>query len=116
MLINNSLTIYHKRFDNNSKTEKWTRFNYDKVWYFGGKGAGINKGFDNANDVEVRIFYKLNNNLNVKNFNIGDIIVAGTLQQDISKQQDLKNYEVYNITSINDNKFGTNPHIHIGGR
>ena len=116
MLVNNSLTIYHKKFDNNSKTEKWTRFNYSKVWYFGCKGAGINKGFDNANDVEVRIFYKLNNNLDVKNFNIGDIIVAGTLQQDISKQQDLKNYEVYNITSINDNKFGTNPHIHIGGR
>ena len=116
MLINNSLTIYHKKFDNNSKTEKWIRFNYDKVWYFGGRGAGINKGYDNANDVEVRIFYKLNDTLDVKNFSIGDIIVAGTLTQNISKQQDLKGYEIYNITSINDNKFGTKPHIHIGGR
>ena len=35
---------------------------------------------------------------------------------DIKTQQDLKEYEIYNITSINDNKFGTNPHIHIGGR
>ena len=109
MLINNSLTIYHKKFDGVTRLEKWIRFNYDKVWYFGGKGAGINKGYDNANDVEVRIFYKLNDN-------IGDIIVKGTLTQDINTQQDLRNYEVYNITSINDNKFGTNPHIHIGGK
>lgn len=116
MLINNSLTIYHKKFDSVTRLEKWIRFNYDKVWYFGGKGAGINKGYDNANDVEVRIFYKLNNNLNIKNFNVGDIIVKGTLKQDIRTQQDLKNYEVYNITSINDNQFGTNPHIHIGGK
>lgn len=116
MLVNNSLTIYHKKFDNVTRLEKWIRFNYDKVWYFGGKGAGINKGYDNANDVEVRIFYNLNDNLDIKNFSIGDIIVKGTLKQDIITQQDLKNYEVYNITSINDNTFGTNPHIHIGGR
>lgn len=116
MLVNSSVTIYQKGFDNNNKTEKWKRFNYDKVWYFGGRGAGINKGYDNANDVEIRIFYKLNDNLDIKNFNIGDIIVKGTLTQDIKKQQDLKGYEVYNITSINDNTFGTNPHIHIGGR
>jgi len=54
--------------------------------------------------------------LNIKAFNIGDIIVQGTLTQNINTQQDLKGYEVYNITSINDNQFGTNPHIHIGGK
>ena len=116
MLINNSLTIYHKNFDSITRTEKWEKFNYNKVWYFGGKGAGINKGYDNANDVEVRIFYALNKDLNINNFSIGDIIVKGTIPQDIRTQQDLKSYEVYNITSINDNQFGTNPHIHIGGR
>ena len=26
------------------------------------------------------------------------------------------NYEVYNITSINDNNFGINQHIHLGGK
>ena len=116
MLVNNSLTIYHKGFDKINKIEKWVRFNYDKVWYFGGRGAGINKGYDNANDVEIRIFYELNKDLDIKNFSVGDIIVKGTVPQNISTQQDLKNYEVYNITSINDNQFGTNPHIHIGGR
>lgn len=116
MLVNNAVTIYHKGLDVRTKTEIWVRYNYSKAWFFGGKGAGINKGYDNANDVEVRLFYQLNNNLNIQNFSIGDIIVKGNCTLDISTQQDLKNYEIYNITSINDNKFGTNPHIHIGGR
>jgi len=116
MLVNNGVTIYHKGFNNETKLETWTRFNYDKVWFFGGKGAGLNKGYDNANDVEVRIYYTINDNLNINNFKIGDIIVKGKVSLDITTQQDLKNYEVYNITSINDNQFGTVPHIHIGGK
>ena len=117
MITNSSLTVYHKDgLDVATHLEKWTRYNYDKVWFFGGKGAGINKGYDNANDVEVRIFYKLNQNLNINAFNIGDIIVKGTVTDDIDTQQDLKGYEVYNITSINDNQFGTNLHIHVGGK
>ena len=94
----------------------WTRYNYDNVWFFGGKGAGINKGYDNANDVQIRIPYPTNNNLNINNFKIGDILVKGTLDIDINTQQDLTNYTVYNITSINNNDFGNNPHIHLGGK
>ncbi len=113
MISNNNVTIYHKRLSNHE--EKWTRYNYDDVWFFGGKGAGINKGYADANDVDVRLPYYLSN-LDIKNFAIGDIIVKGALDFDISKQQDLKTYQIYNITSINDNNFGHNPHIHIGGK
>lgn len=113
MITNSSLTIYHKSVVNH--TEIWTRFNYDKVWFFGGKGAGINKGYDNANDVEIRIPYNLPN-LNINNFAIGDIIVKGDIATDITTQQDLRDYQIYNITSINNNNFGNNPHIHIGGK
>ena len=115
MLVNNSLTVYHKSLGEDT-FEKWTRFNYEKVWFFGGKGAGINKGYDNANDVEVRIPYSQNNGLDIKDFAIGDIIVAGTLDFNIDTQNDLKDYLIYSITSINDNKFGYNQHIHIGGK
>lgn len=116
MITNSSLTIYHKDgLDVATHLEKWTRYNYDKVWYFGGKGASINKGYDNANDVEIRIPYK-QNTLNITNFAIGDIIVKGTLDFDINKQKDLINYDIYNITSIKNNNFGNNPHIHIGGK
>ena len=115
MITNSSLTIYHKDgLDVATHLEIWTKYNYDKVWYFGGKGASINKGYDNANDVEIRIPY--NSELDITKFAIGDIIVKGTLDFDINTQKDLKDYEIYNITSINNNNFGNNPHIHIGGK
>jgi hypothetical protein len=113
MITNSSVTIYHKSIRNH--LERWTRYNYENVWFFGGKGAGINKGYADANDVDVRIPYS-KNEININNFAIGDIIVQGTINFDITSQQVLKNYQVYNITSINNNNFGNNPHVHIGGK
>lgn len=115
MITNASLTHYHKTLDETTRLEKWIRYNYDNVWFFGGKGSSINKGYENANDVNVRIPYD-KNDIDINNLAIGDIIIKGTLNTDIEIQQDLKNYEVYNITSINDNNFGVNPHIHLGGK
>lgn len=117
MITNSKLTIYHKSgLDISTRLEKWTRYNYDKVWFFGGKGAGINKGYQNANDVQIRIPYDENSSLSISNFAIGDIIVQESLTTDIQTQQDLNDYDIYNITSINNNDFGNNPHIHIGGK
>lgn len=117
MITNGSVTIYHKSgLDVSTRLEKWTRYNYDSVWFFGGKGAGINKGYDNANDFSCRLPYDSNSNLNIGNFAIGDIVVQGTLDIDIDTQQDLSNYQVFNITSITNNTFGNNPHIYIGGK
>lgn len=113
MITNSDITIYHKGFNDITRLETWTRFNY-KGWYFGGKGASINKGYDNANDVNIRIPY--DNNLNINNFAIGDIIVQSNLTLDITMQEDLSNYQIFNITSITNNTFGNNPHIHIGGK
>ena len=116
MLINSSLTVYHKYYDDAERLEKWKRFNYDNVWWFGGKGAGINKGYENANDVQIRIPYDMNKELNIENFSIGDILIQGTLDKDITTQQDLDQESIYNITSLNNNTFGNSPHIHIGGK
>ena len=103
MITNSTLTIYHQNgLDETTHLETWKRYNYDKVWFFGGKGASVNKGYDNANDVEVRIPYDQNEGLNIKDFAIGDIIVQGTLDLDINTQQDLKDYLIYNITSCKD--------------
>lgn len=115
MITNASLTHYHKTIDNETRLEKWIRHNYNNVWWFGGKGSSINKGYENANDVDVRIPYD-KNNIDISNLAIGDIIIKGTLDINITTQQDLKNYEVYNITSISDNNFGSSPHIHLGGK
>ena len=116
MITNSSLTIYHKGLNTQTKLETWTRYNYDKVWFFGGKGASISKGYDNANDVEVRIPYDENSGLDITNFAIGDILVQGELTTNITRQQDLKDYNVYSITAIVNNTFGRNPHIHLGGK
>ncbi|MBR5227517.1 MAG: hypothetical protein IKV94_02655 [Clostridia bacterium] len=116
MLVNSKLTIYHKGLDEETRLETWTRFNYDNVWFFGGKGAGIRKGYQDANDVEIRIWYELNDNLDINNFAIGDIIVQDALDFNIEEQNDLSNYLIYNITSINNNDFGYNQHVHIGGK
>ena len=116
MITNSSLTVYHQDgLDSTTHLEKWERKVYKNVWFFGGKGASINKGYDNANDVEVRIPYDKNENLDINDFAIGDILVQGELTTDIDTQQDLENYLVYNITSIKNNNFGMK-HIHLGGK
>lgn len=117
MITNNSVTIYHMAgLDVSTHNELWVRKNYSNVWYFGGKGSRINKGYDEANDLDVRIPYGINADLSIANFSIGDIVVEGTLNVDITTQQDLNDYLIYNITSINNNNFGNNPHIHIGAK
>ena len=116
MICNSKVTIYHMSgLDVSTNLEIWTRYNYENAWFFGGRGAGINQGYDNANDVQVRLPYNMNE-LDINNFAIGDIIVKGELNIDIETQQDLDGYEVYNITSINNNNFGNNQHIHLGGK
>ena len=115
MITNSSLTIYHKGFDNETKLETWTRYNYENVWYFNTNGSTMNKGYDKVNNVEVRIPYEKNSNLDINNFAIGDIIVKGELTINIETQQDLSNYEIHNITTLNNNTFGKRKHIHIGG-
>lgn len=115
MLVNSKLTIYHKSFNSETRLEEWKRFNYENVWWFGGKGSSLNKGYDNANDVDIRIPYSINK-IDVNNLKIGDILVKGELKEEIKTQQDLLKYEVYNIKSINNNNFGNNPHIRIGGK
>lgn len=116
MITNSKLTVYHKGYNEETNLEKWVRFNYSDVWFFGGRGAGINKGYDEANNFDCRIPYDTNADLDIRNFNIGDIVVQGELDLDIETQQDLENYLIYNIVSITNNTFGNNPHIHIGGK
>lgn len=113
MLVNSSLTVYHKVSDNHDY--KWVRYNYDNIWWFGGKGSSLNKGYDNANDVQIRIPYDLNPKLDYNNFGIGDILVKGTIKTDITCESDIES-EYYNITSLNNNIFGNNKHIHISGK
>ena len=113
MLTNSDLTVYHKIADGHEY--RWVGYYYEKIWWFGGKGSSTNKGYDNANDVQIRIFYELNPKLDYNKFGIGDILVQGKYE-DIESENDLRDVLYYNITSLNNNNFGNNKHIHIGGK
>ena len=116
MLTNNDMTLYHKVHDAETRLEKWKRYYIKNVWWYGGKGANTQKDYENANDVQIRIPYDINENLNIANFNIGDIVCKGNIEKTITSQSDLKEDEYYNITAINNNTFGNNAHIHLGGK
>ncbi len=124
MLVNASMTHYHKTFNSTTRLDEWVRYNYGandndyKVAFRGGKGSSLNKGYENANDVKVRIPYNINSDLSFNNFSIGDIIVKGTLSKNIKAQSELSAYETYNITSLVNNNYGSEDiqHIHIEGK
>lgn len=116
MLVNSDMTLYHKVLDTETRLEKWERYYIEKVWWYGGKGANTQMGYENANDVQIRIPYKMNENLNIANFSIGDIVCKGNIEKTITSQSELNGVEFYNITAINNNTFGNNAHIHLGGK
>ena len=112
MITNGSITYFHKTLDNN-KLPVWNRYVFENVWHFGGKGSSINKGYENANDVNIRIPMEYVNNKDI--FAIGDIISIG-INPPISKTTDLLYTEFYNVTSITINEYGNNSHVHLGGK
>lgn len=116
MLTNSDMTLYHKVLDEKTRLEKWERHYIKNVWWYGGKGVNTQKGYENANDVQVRIPYETNDDLNIAVFNMGDIVCKGNVEKPITSQSDLNEEEYYNITAINNNTFGNNAHIHLGGK
>lgn len=116
MLVNSDMTLYHKVHDTETRLEKWERHYIKNVWWYGGKGANTQMGYENANDVQIRIPYETNENLNIAIFNVGDIVCKGNIEKSITSQSELNGVEYYNITAINNNTFGNNAHIHIGGK
>ena len=116
MLVNSDMTLYHKVLDTETRLEKWERYYIEKVWWYGGKGANTQTGYENANDVQIRIPYDMNENLNIANFNIGDIVCKDKKEKTITSQSELNGVEYCNITAINNNTFGNNAHIHLGGK
>ena len=112
MIVNKAITYYKKGLDSN-KLPIWTKYVFSNVWIFGGEGSNINKGYENANNVDVRIPMKYVTDTSI--FSAEDIIAIGE-QNDITQQSDLEGKEFYNVTSVNINDFGNNPHVHLGGK
>ena len=116
MRTNTSVTIYHKYFDSTNHIDKWKRQVINYTMFQGGKGASANKGYEKANDIDL--FIPLNkNDLTGIDISIGDILVKGSNDLEITKQSDLT-VDNYNITTIITQDYGSNgmKHIQIGAR
>ena len=113
MIYNSDLTIYHKSLNDITKLEEWTRINFKNIWWFSSKNTTPSKGYEESNNVEIRIPYDLVKDETL--IDVGDILVRGNINQDITRQSDI-NGEIYNIVTIKRNNFGTRPHIHITGK
>lgn len=115
--VNASITLYHKTIGEN-RLEKWERHFIEKVFWTGGKGASFNRGYEDSNNVTIRVWTSLND-LSDITFDIGDIVVKGNIEEDITKQDDLSSYsDVYNLMTIIPNINGDidMDHIHLGGK
>lgn len=114
MKANTDMTIYHKTYDGVNRKDKWQKHIVHSVMWQGGKGASVNQGFEQANDVKV--FTK---DMTIIDYvKIGDIIVKGNVNKDIKTQQDLSNEEFYNVTTIINYDYGSEgmKHIELGGK
>lgn len=110
------ITLYHYVFDEDTQTEKYEKSYFYNVSLDGGKGASINKGYTEANDITMRIFFKDNKNLDENLFSIGDFFVTGISDKDITMKSELE--DTYNITTIIPRKRGSiaTQHIQIGAK
>lgn len=117
METNTSMTLYHKRYNPKTRIDEWDRYLIENVMWQGGKGASVNKGYEKANDISIWIPYDQNENLDTIPFAIGDIIVKGIIEDNITKQSDLK-VDNYDITTLINNDYGSSDmqHIFIGAK
>lgn len=113
MITNTDITVFHKGIDPSTRLETWTRFYYPNCWWHSTEGSVVRDGYQYNNRVDIRIPYDANENLNIDNFEEGDIVCKGNIKIAVKTQSDVSN--AYNITSKTDNKVGANPHIHLGG-
>lgn len=107
-MINTDMTVYRKSYNTTTKLNEWTKEYYDEVVWTGGKGASLDKGILEANDITVRVPVDKND------FTVGDVIIRGS-GDDINVLTDLTDY--YTVNSVIDNSFySSNPHIHLGAK
>lgn len=115
MITRGEITIYHITLNELTKLEEYTAYNYVNCWYFMNEDAVLNKGLTDANTIDVRIPYNSNENAQISHFAKGDIIYIGKGPTSITSQSELGE-NIYRITLVNDNNFGNNQHIHLGGK
>lgn len=118
MITNTKMSIFNKYTDPFTKAVSFKKHIIDNVFWDDSKGVNLNKGYDNADAVNVYIPKDKNDmssyvepkQYNGSNWtlNNGDFIIKGdTTETEVSGIKDLKSYEVFIITMVDDKDFGS---------
>lgn len=129
MTTNTNISVFNKHTDSFTKDITYKKHIIDKALWFNNKTVTLNQGYEN-ND-EITVFIPKNENdiskyVKPKNYNgigwtlqNGDFIIRGLVTDDeVSGIKDLSDYEVFVITMVDDNDFGSEDmhHFEIRGK
>lgn len=129
MTTNTNISVFNKHTDSFTKDITYKKHIIDKALWFNDKTVTLNQGYENNDDITV--FIPKNENdmseyVKPKNYNgigwtlqNGDFIIRGLVtDNEVSGIKDLSNYEVFVITTVDDNDFGSEDmhHFEIRGK
>lgn len=107
MLTNADITIYYRTYDKKTRLDKWNFTQYQGVNWYGKQAVSVgDSGLSAADSYIVRI--PTDDGLQAVN---GDIVVKGLVNDEITNPAQLKQYQIFVITAIRDNRRGS-PNMH----
>ena len=127
MITNADITLYHACMNPETRKKEYRRTVIRNVhWYTNQKTAVGDGGLRSSDEYKIRIplescegylppeeYLKSPDGYwTVEN---GDLFVKGICQADIDKPSELSKYHPGQVLSWSDNRFGSLPHIRIGG-
>lgn len=105
MLTNAYCTIYHRVYNTVTHLDKWERRQYRGVNWYAKQAATVGEnGLMAADTLIVRIPASESDTVPAA---VGDIIVRGLPDTDITQPKELGTYEHYTITAVRDNRRGS---------
>lgn len=129
MMTNTEMSVFNKYTDSFTKDIVYKKHVINKVFWDDSKGVNLNRGYDNADEVNVFVPKEQNDMseyVKPKHYNgigwtlkEGDFIIKGLVtENEVSGIKDLSNYEAFVITMVDDKDFGTEDmhHFEIRGK
>lgn len=129
MITNTKMSIFNKYTDSFTKNIIYKKHIIDHAFWDDSKGVNLNRGYDEADAVNVYIPKDKNdmsqyvkpkqyvgNGWTIKN---GDFIIKGeVLETEVLGIKDLSNHETFTITMVDDKDFGSKNmhHFEIRGK
>jgi len=129
MMTNTKMSVFNKYTDTFTKDIIYKKHIIDKVFWDDSKGVNLNRGYDNADEVNIYIPKDENDmseyvkpkqyNGNGWTLNNGDFIIKGeVIENEVSGIKELNSYDVFTITMVDDKDFGSENmhHFEIRGK